>query len=238
VRSSIAIDIPPTPVAGITGDLSICENDRTTLTASGGGTYRWSTGSGLAAISPNPSATTTYSVIVTNTFGCKDTAWATVTVNPNNLKLSTTVNNNNLQANASGGTAPYTYTLSPPAQPSNQDGSFPNLPNGIYTVFVSDATGCAILQPVSVQIVNDEEPLKIGGLSVFPNPSSGPFTISWNGPPSGFLITVYDIGGRLIHTHQGDSTMANLNLSGATPGVYAILLTTPAFSARGKVVIR
>jgi len=47
-------------------DTSICSGDNTTLTASGGGSYVWSTGDTTASITVNPTTTTTYTVTVSD----------------------------------------------------------------------------------------------------------------------------------------------------------------------------
>jgi len=71
------------PVANISGNLSICVGESTTLTASGGTSYLWSTGETTVSIAVNPMTTTTYSVVATATGGCySDPAFATVVVNP------------------------------------------------------------------------------------------------------------------------------------------------------------
>ncbi|MBI1223634.1 MAG: hypothetical protein GC192_00225 [Bacteroidetes bacterium] len=71
----------PLPSASISGTNTICNGASTTLTASGGGTYAWSTGATSAAISVTPATTTTYTVIVTNASGCTTSSSRTVTVN-------------------------------------------------------------------------------------------------------------------------------------------------------------
>lgn len=59
----VTVVVNPAPVGSITGDPNICPGDAATLTASGGTSYQWSTGSNTASISVSPSTTTTYSVI-------------------------------------------------------------------------------------------------------------------------------------------------------------------------------
>ncbi|TAL58081.1 MAG: hypothetical protein EPN85_12435 [Bacteroidetes bacterium] len=80
----VSVTISPPPVASASGT-TICSGQNATLTASGGGNYSWSNGTTPiaigATITVSPTASTTYSVIVSLGI-CADTASATVTVNP------------------------------------------------------------------------------------------------------------------------------------------------------------
>ena len=77
--ATITINAIPTP--SITGTTAICSGATATLTASGGTTYTWSSGSTLATASVSPLVTTTYTVTANNG-GCTATATQLVTVNP------------------------------------------------------------------------------------------------------------------------------------------------------------
>ena len=79
---SVKIIVDSLPIASISGVAGICTGDSTILTASGGGSYLWSTGAGLQAIKVAPSSTTTYSVIVKNSTNCLDSAEFIVVVHP------------------------------------------------------------------------------------------------------------------------------------------------------------
>lgn len=76
--TSVLVNVS-TLTASITGPLTICKGDSVTLYSSGGGTYKWSTGSSTSSILVYPPSTTTYSVIITNGPCVKDTG-VTVTV--------------------------------------------------------------------------------------------------------------------------------------------------------------
>ena len=69
-----------TVTANAGNDVAICEGNTTTLTASGGASYLWSTGETTQSINVGPNTTTTYSVTVSNAT-TSDTDSVTVTVN-------------------------------------------------------------------------------------------------------------------------------------------------------------
>ncbi|KJS07408.1 MAG: hypothetical protein VR77_00960 [Flavobacteriales bacterium BRH_c54] len=75
------VNLIPQPVATITGTDIICDGETTQLTATGGGSYLWSTTDTTSTISVMPNDTTTYTVIVT-TNGCVDSTSYTVQVKP------------------------------------------------------------------------------------------------------------------------------------------------------------
>lgn len=67
--------------ASITGNDIICTGQNTILTAAGGTVVNWNTGETTTTITVNPTATTAYTVYLTNGQGCNDTATKTITVN-------------------------------------------------------------------------------------------------------------------------------------------------------------
>ncbi len=80
--SPVTVTVHSNPIAGISGTSTICEGESTTLTASGGGTYLWSTGQTLSSITVSPLVSTAYSVTVTNANNCTASANIPITVNP------------------------------------------------------------------------------------------------------------------------------------------------------------
>lgn len=82
---SFRITVFPGTKALVSSTVNICEGNSTQLTATGGVTYRWSPVNGLSNSSvANPVAspvdTTTYKVVVTNQYGCSDSANVLVNV--------------------------------------------------------------------------------------------------------------------------------------------------------------
>jgi len=84
--TTITISNLTKPNIGLTGNLTICEGRDTTLIASGGGTYLWNTGATTNSIQVAPLSSSTYSVLVTASNGCSDSASLTVSID--NIALS------------------------------------------------------------------------------------------------------------------------------------------------------
>jgi gliding motility-associated-like protein len=74
------VTVNPLPVPTVNSP-TICFGQTATLTATGGTTYLWDTGSTSNPLSVNPATTTSYTVTAT-TLGCSATAVGIVTVNP------------------------------------------------------------------------------------------------------------------------------------------------------------
>jgi hypothetical protein len=77
----VTVTVNDFPVADAGVDQIICSGETATLTATGGGTYLWSTGETTASIEVTPLVNTTYTVTVEGTGGCTATADVAVTVN-------------------------------------------------------------------------------------------------------------------------------------------------------------
>jgi hypothetical protein len=79
--SMVTITDPPPVTANVTGDLTVCSGETTTLTATGGTSYLWNGTLGTnAAIMVSPTTNTTYSVTVTDANNCISTASVTVQI--------------------------------------------------------------------------------------------------------------------------------------------------------------
>ena len=81
------ISLKPKPTASASTSTTICAKDSAQLSSGGGNSFQWFPATGLSdALSQNPKAspsnTTNYSVIVTNSDGCRDTASTIISVRP------------------------------------------------------------------------------------------------------------------------------------------------------------
>jgi len=91
--ATATVTVNPNPVAAV-GDVTVCEGEPATLTATGGTTYLWETGETSESITLDPAVAGTYTVSVTNDNGCSADAEGTITVNlPPVVDISATSNN-------------------------------------------------------------------------------------------------------------------------------------------------
>ena len=86
---NITVKAAPTP--NILGTTTICQGDNTTLTASGGGTYKWSDNSTNADITVTPAHDSTFTVTVTKN-SCTATKTHTITITNKLHPIITTSN--------------------------------------------------------------------------------------------------------------------------------------------------
>lgn len=166
--SSPRIPVKITITNGITattlGITSICAGQNTTLAASGGNTFKWSTGPTTASITITPLTSSTYSVIVSNNNLCADTVSINVTVN---LPYNVTINTVTCDP-AQAGTLTLGYLTSKGCD------------SIVTTVTVLDLPNCS----PAVLVVSDSVDCSgsaDGALSLIPTNGFPPYTYMWSG---------------------------------------------------------
>ncbi|GAB3991197.1 hypothetical protein GCM10028807_20780 [Spirosoma daeguense] len=151
--ASINVTVNPRPVATLS-PATICVGQSATLTASGGSSYTFSTGTSNldGSLVVSPTSTTAYSVTVANASGCVSTTSATVTVNQlpvATLSSATICIGNSATLTASGGTS---YTFSTGL--INTTGSLVVSPSSTtaYSVTVVSASGCVSTTTATIAV--------------------------------------------------------------------------------------
>ncbi len=147
---STTITVNPLPVVVMSPAAAICIGQSSQLSATGGVSYIWSPAGSLdnATLSnptATPTATTTYSVTVTDANGCINTGSTIITVNP--LPVVTTIGgticiNGSTQLNATGGIGYVWDNASTLSNPAIANPNANPLSTTTYTVTVTDANGC------------------------------------------------------------------------------------------------
>ena len=209
------------PDADISGDDEACEGESITLTASGGGSYWWSTWEMGSSI--HVSSSGTYTVKVTNSHGCTATAEHTVTIHdaPQTPSLTTVDNTSCTTPNGSiTVSAPtgfnYRYSLNDGSFQSST--TFSELNAGNYVVTVKNGDGCTSSATTSIATegntlnatITANAPCENGTLQLNASPSNTNVSYEWTGP-NGFSSTVQN------------PSINNVSLSNS--GLYTLVIT-------------
>lgn len=230
--TTIVINAPSGAVtATISGNQTVCSTDSTTLTAGGGGTYRWNIGSATgtvigttAVIKVKPAAATTYFVTVTGASGCTDTKSIVVNAPRPALILTNIIDICKGQSTTvraddpSNPVAGYTYRwLAPAAVAGNTSQQLTVTPvvTTNYTVERTTPAGC---KDTATSIVRVMEQPVIGTVAKTDASCSGTndgkITINATSPSG--LVMEYSITGT---TWQTSNVFSNL-----APGAYSVLV--------------
>jgi PKD repeat protein len=198
-------------------------NGSFTATISGGtGPYNYSISNGIAGSTPvagslpvNGLAPGNYTGTVVDANGCSATGSVTipnnaptVTLTQQSVTPNTSCNTPNgaLTVVASGGTAPYTYSI--PGQ-NNQSGTFSGLAGGNYTITATATNGCAAT--LTVNIANNTPLITATATNIQPNTNcgtpNGAVTINVTGGTGPYQFTS---GSQTITLSPNPYTAANL----------------------------
>ena len=205
------------------GDMTICPGDNATLggsptvTGSGTYTYGWNNNAGSDA-NPvvTPTSQTTYTLIVTDEFGCTETDQITVS-----LSADFTVDAGTTQQICEGesvtlggspsvsGTGSYTYSWSDGSSEVSTDANPTITPvsSAVYTVTVTDDNGCSKTSSVEIGVT----PITSGSVTF--TYTGGPQTFTFPDCITEVTVEVYGAQGE-----DGESLVTNEGPVG-TPGV-------------------
>jgi gliding motility-associated-like protein len=146
------VTVNPLPVVNVTGNTIICNGESTTLTATGGGSYSWDTGSSFDSITVSPSTNTNYIVVVNDANNCIDSSSITVQVNPlpiiNINGINSICNGDSTTLTASGANS-YLWNIGDTTSSINVNLSS----NTSYTVIGTDGNNCIDSTQILVTIL-------------------------------------------------------------------------------------
>ena len=220
----------------------ICAGSLVTLTVSGtASTYTWSNNNSTAvSISASPSITSIYTVTGTDANGCKSKVLQTITVN---LLPNKTVTNAPGTWSFTANAAPATYqwincskNMQPIAGATNQTYGAPTGSDSTYAVIITqnnctDTSACMLEVTVGIASFN-----AVNGISIYPNPSNGNFSIETDKLEKQTL-QVFDVNGKMVLNQVIQNGKTNIEASTLAEGVYSINIIHNNGIERRRLVI-
>ena len=240
------IIVNPTPAVSIFAQQnSVCKGSSLTLLAIGANGYSWSNNVSTAQNVVSPSVATTYSVSGTNSYGC--VATSTILVNVNNLPQLTISSTGQqicvgetatLSAQGAGATGTYTWNSFNGIVPGAS--LFTNPPaNASYTVYGTDSNGCVGSEVTSITVAACTGITQTNGIdalvTVFPNPTSGVFTLKFNSTELK-LVEISDITGRVVYSTSTSLEALSVNFETLAAGLYSLKVIDDTNSSVVKII--
>jgi hypothetical protein len=152
------------------------------------------------------------------------------------LQCDLEVLSDSIQAIASGGFPPYTYTLMPGGQ-MNTTGLFENVSDGSYYIDLMDDNGCEFTSS-EIAVVGTSSLIAESGIKVFPNPSDGLVHIYCTKlPEEDMQVSILDVSGQNVQTFPLKDKQQTIDLSGLPAGVYWLRLADTRRAEAIKLVL-
>lgn len=229
---AVTVTVNTTPTVAVSS-ITICAGSPAALNASGATTYSWSNSSTSQTISVSPTTSTTYTVTGFNGT-CTDTKIASVTVNalPSvalSLSSSTAVCIN---------AAPVGLTGSPAGGNFSGTGvsgsSFNPAVAGAGTFTISyaytDANTCSGSDQkiITVDLCTGINEMTNTEFLIYPNPTSGIFTVEFGSAIETVNLEVFDAIGKLVVLKTGLTSSTQVSMESFAKGIYTVRLSHDA----------
>ena len=262
------IDVSPDYTLSTSSSQStICLGASSILSASGGASYTWSPSSSLSSatgssVSANPTATTIYTVMSVNSFGCSKTQTQTLAVSDFNLTVSNLSSQSciNTPISLVATTNPsgtYSYSWSPNSLLDLDNIYNPQLTSSVvanytYSVTATNSIGCSKMASIYVQVIDCSSigtgtVTIVGGIKIYSgvSPNGDNHNDTWiidgiEGEPNNSIIILNKWGQEVWKTdgyNNIDKVWKGTNQSGEalTDGTYYYILTTSIDTYKGRV---
>jgi hypothetical protein len=222
---TVQVLVGTNPNVGISASSQvICVPGTVTLTGTGAGSYTWSTGQQGQTITQSLSSpgVSNFSVVGSNTAGCKASAAISVTVSLKTSVMATASKTLICQGEpvtlSAGGASLYSWS-------SGQNSAVITLtPSATNTIFVSDAWGCSDTASVKIEVLPcvgiHREPNDLS--SAYPNPADDVLMVRAVRAATFILL---DATGKPVMNLEINPGIREVNLHELPAGLYVLLFT-------------
>lgn len=202
--------------------------------------YSWSPSGQTTATVSNLSVGS-YTVTATDINSCVATTTVTITEPPQLNIIITTTNASNsttcdgsVSALVSGGFSPYSYIWLPGGQTTS---AITGQCAGTYSLQISDSLGCIKNDSTnSIGITGLEEIFSPNVVDIFPNPSIGQFSISFNKQISDAKVSVTNIVGQEVFQSAITNLKMEIDITQQPKGIYFVQVVNEKTVLTGKLI--
>jgi hypothetical protein len=227
------VTVNPNLVINLGGTITQCGGNVLLDAQNAGATYLWSTTESTQSITV--SASGTYFVDVTDGNGCTGSDTAIVTINPIPTVTASATSTNvclsdpnvALTGSPAGGTWSGAGVTGSSFSPSAA-GTGPHFTTYTFT----DANGCTGTGVVTISVnacVGFAEQSLENGITIFPNPNNGTFTLDVNTTVNELQIEITDMQGRIVYASSENDVQAGfakqINIDATASGLYFMRIT-------------
>lgn len=250
--TSVTVTTTPAPnpmISVIGNDTTVCQGQSVGLIGSGagiGGSYQWSSGETTNTL--NVTTNGTYTLKGFN--ACGDSAVSapvTIVVNPLPPVPAITCYSSGdswgfVCPQCTTGTFQWKVNGTPAGVNDSLLLSWTAVGNGAVTVAITDNNGCMSTSPNGNCFVGMEEPSIASGISIYPNPNDGLFSLAFNNVENGkFNVSVKNLLGQVIFQRRvslnGNNRM-NIDLREFEAGVYFLTVSGSKGEQVQKVIVK
>ena len=196
--------------------------------------YQWSTGANTSTISSLSAGV--YDVTITDANNCSLAEQFTV-IEPSQLQVSVTMNQNQLTGVVSGGSPSYSYEWQLNNQTVSTSSSMTAQQTGYYVLTVTDANGCIesktqYYEQPSVGV----EQISSLDIKVYPNPASTTVTLELSSDMVKAQFKLLDARGRVVREGIVNNK-TTINIKNLSSGMYMIEVVGDEIRARKKFLV-
>ncbi|PBQ31867.1 hypothetical protein CNR22_08820 [Sphingobacteriaceae bacterium] len=227
------------PVVTLSGNMSLCAGETTTLIANGATTYLWSNAIATATLVSSPSAGINYTVTGTDANGCSNVAVTSFTVNA--LPVLATLSNATLICAGESATLTVTGASAYMWNTNATSNSIVVSPlvNTTYSVTGKSPDNCSastsIVQNVSECTAVEKINSNIQTL-IYPNPNKGAFNIELN-TQGNFNADIFNALGERVYSAKLDKGTTHIALNQIKGIYFYVILNGSQILERGKIII-